>query len=197
MKKFFASISLSQIIIEFVSVIFAVLFALGINSYRESRNQKKEATNLKMAILNEFKNNQVKIDSMLVRNKEYYDYLDSLVKMDRSEVKSVQFIYNLDLLTSAAWHLVQSNSASNQIDQEFLLDAAELYQTQDFFINYASGFFQNVGALLKDQNNTSDYDTAMSLYFHMNVLMSSANGLSKGYQDFITTYNEINENQPH
>lgn len=190
MKKFVASISLSQLIIEFLSVIFAVLFALGINSYRETRNHKKEAHNLKLAILHEFKTNQIKIDSMLHNNQLYFDYLDSLVKMDRNAVKSVQLNYKLDLLTSAAWQLAQNNASSNLIDQEFLLSAAELYQTQDFFINYASGFFQNVGADLKRQHETSDYDTALSLYFHMNVLMSFSHSLSKGYADFLIKYAE-------
>ncbi|MEM8895757.1 MAG: hypothetical protein AAGC88_14335, partial [Bacteroidota bacterium] len=62
-------ISLWQIAIEFLSVVFAVLLALGLNSYKSNSDLEDEADLLSRKIIKELKKNQLELDTVLVRNK--------------------------------------------------------------------------------------------------------------------------------
>lgn len=190
MKKIFNNISPAQIIIEFISVVFAVLLALGLNSYKETKSMNSEAQKLRAAVLNEFRTNKVKIDSIILVNQDYFNYLDSLVKLDKEQVTFVQFQYDLDLLTSAAWDLTQGNQATSLLSQKFLLEAAELYQAQDFFTSFTSEMFKTVGQLIHERESTPPYNTAVTLYYNMNILMNAAKDLSYGYDTFLKDFSE-------
>ena len=55
--------ALTQIAFEFLSVVFAVLLALGLNSYKQNLDLKNEAKFLSQNILNECRSNLSKLDS--------------------------------------------------------------------------------------------------------------------------------------
>jgi hypothetical protein len=195
MKQFMNKISVPQLILEFVSVVFAVLFALVLNSRKQNADRWEDAMTIKAAILTECQKNKVKVDSILIKNEAYFNYLDSLVNLDPDDVTSVSFKYDHDLLTNAAWQLAQNNPASNQLEQDFLLDAAEIYQAQIFFSEFATTFFKNIGDYVIRQDETPPYNTALSLYFNLSVMINSSSDLSKAYNEFLNDYQEPNREE--
>ena len=169
-------------------MVFAVILALGLNSYKQSLDSESEALVLKNSIIKECQENLIKVDSMLIKNQDYADYLDSLVSLEPDEVNRVMFKYELELLTDAAWVIAQNNVAINKLDQDFLISSAEIYQSQVFFTEFSRSFFQNLGIMATKQDEIPPYSTALSLYFNISVINNGANDLKKSYQELITKY---------
>ena len=182
------NIPFGQLAMEFVSVVFAVILALGLNSYKQALDAESEAIVLKNSIIKECQENLIKVDSMLIKNQDYANYLDSLVSLDPDDVQGVKFIYEIELLTDAAWVIAQNNAAINKLDQDFLISSAEIYQTQVFFTEFSRSFFQNLGIMATQQDETPPYSTALSLYFNISVINNGANDLKQSYQELITKY---------
>lgn len=182
--------ALSQIAFEFLSILFAVLLALGLNSYKENIDANIEADIIKQSILKECKENQLKVDSMLLKNEAYYSYLDSLVSLEPDDVDGVSFAYELEFLTDAAWVIAQNNSSINNLDQEFLVSVAEIYQSQAFFTEFSRSFFENIGTYVSRQDEVPPYNTALSLYFNIDVMNSTAKSLQENYKSLFTEYSE-------
>ncbi len=186
MKK--VNISVPQLLIEFLSVVFAVLLALGLNSYKQSRDVRQSANTLRSAIISECKKNLSKIDSVLIKNRDYEAFLDSLVRLDEDKVSGLYFSYSFQLLTNGAWVITQNSSAANTIDQEFLLDAADIYHSQEFFHDFSTQFFQNVGMILSNDDQRKESNLVHSLYYNVNVMNSTASELKKDYVSFLAKY---------
>ena len=177
-----------QVVFEFTSILFAVLLALGLNAYKGNVDAKNEAEVLKRSILKECKENRIKIDSMLIKNKSYYNYLDSLVSLDPDDVSSVPFAYDLEFLTNAAWTIAQNNTAINQLDQEFLIALADIYQSQEFFTDFSLSFFKSIGEYATQQDNIPPYNTALSLYYSISVMNSNMESLREDYDMIFEEY---------
>lgn len=185
------NISFSQLIIEFISVVFAVLLALGLNAYKEAANAKKEAIKLKQAIIQECKNNLSKLDSVTVNNKAYLDYLDSLVQIGPSYTKGTfYFTFEFQHLTNGAWTIAQNNPAVNELEQQFLMDAADLYQGQEFYKSFAFSVFEKVGPMIIDYERLKAANLAQSMHYNISVLFNSISELKKGYQEFLEKYDQ-------
>lgn len=180
--------ALAQIAFEFLSIVFAVLLALGLNSYKQNSDLKNEATNIKQNVLAEFQNNLNKIESVLANNKEYTSYLDSIVSLPEEQVNSFYFNYEFELLTSSAWDVAQNSSAIGLLDDEFLLEAADLYHSQDFYEQYARNVFQSIGEAMMRRDELKESNLAMSMYYSSGVLENTANTLKLGYEDFLKKY---------
>jgi len=184
--------ALGQIVFEFVSIVFAVMLALGLNSFKQSMDAEKEASAIESSILRECSTNLVKIDSNLSKNREYADYLDSLVALNPEDVNGFYFTYDFDLLANSAWQLSQNNSITNLINAEFLMEASEIYQTQEFYQEFSQQMFQNIGMLLARKNQLNDADLALSMYYNIGVMNNTAEDLKGMYADFLNKYNPKN-----
>ncbi len=181
-------ISIPQLLIEFVSVVFAVLLALGLNSYKQRMDARQDARNIKASILTECRENLRKVDSVLKNNGEYSEYLDSLIQLDPEAVTGVAFAYNFELLTSSAWEFAQNNPAVNNIEQQFILDAADIYQALDFYTDFATSFFKNMSIFLSQQNQLREYDMALAMYYSIGTMNNSATDIQEMLNDFLEDY---------
>ncbi|MEO1254747.1 MAG: hypothetical protein AAFY41_07675, partial [Bacteroidota bacterium] len=179
---------IAQIAFEFLSILFAVLLALGLNSLKESIDSDNEANTLKVSILKECAENQLKVDSLLINNQDYFNYLDSLIRLDPDDIESIPFQYNLELLTNAAWVIAQNNSSINNLDQDFLVSVAEIYQSQEFFTEFSRSFFENFGSYLSQQDDVTPHTMAISLYFNLNVMNGTARSLQEEYRNLLTKH---------
>lgn len=188
MKKLFKKISLPQLLLEFVSVVFAVLLALGMNTYKEQKKNEVAAETLRRSIITECLNNQSKIDSVLIKNQVYHDYLDSLIKLNPEDIEGFYFAYDYELLTNSAWQIALNNPAITEIDQEFLTNAADIYQAQDFYLDFSKRVFENIGLFLSRKNELEEASLALSMYYNIGVMNNSAYSLQSEYEVFLNEY---------
>lgn len=181
-------ISIPNLIIEFVSVVFAVLLALGLNSYKQSLDNEAAAEAMKKAIISECHQNYLKTDSLITNNREYSILLDSLVQLNSEDIPHVPFFYHFELLTHGAWEAAQRGNNMQDIDPQFLLDAADIYHTQQFYTDFASSFFGNVGSFLAHQNSLDQANMALAMYYYTGVLNNSVDDLRLKYEGFLAKY---------
>ncbi|MFT6866822.1 MAG: hypothetical protein ACJA08_001660 [Cyclobacteriaceae bacterium] len=155
MKKVLKNISYTQLAVEFISVVFAVLLALGFNSYKQSLDTASEAKVLKEAILRECESNLAKIDSILIKNQEYRNFLDSIVRMEENEFQ-FYFSYEFEMLTKGAWEIAQNHNAINNLDPKFILSLSNLYNSQNFYLDHSSFVFKSVGEQLAHKKSMAE-----------------------------------------
>lgn len=182
--------ALTQIAFEFVSIVFAVLLALGLSTYKNSIDLENESLNVRQNIIKEFKTNLSKVDSVLIKNVIYTNYLDSMVRLRPEEVNSFYFDYEFELLTHSAWDIAQNNSSTSLIETQFLLDAADIYHMQNFLEGFAGNVFENIGLALMRKNELQDYNMALSVYYNVDLMNNVSRSLKESYTEFLNKYDE-------
>ena len=180
--------AIAQIAFEFLSIVFAVLLALGLNSVKQNIDAKTEADKIKKAIVNECRLNLSRVDSTTAKNKDYAEYLDSLIQLDNEDIGGFYFAYDFELLTSSAWKLSQNNLVTNNLPDTFLMEAAVIYQTQSFYQNFSEKTFQSIGALIAQQEGLEPADMALSMYYNVAVINNVAEGLRQDQKEFLNKY---------
>lgn len=177
-----------QIAFEFLSIVFAVLLALGLNSFKQNLDAEKEAEKIKNAIIREVMVNETRLDSTLIKNQDYADYLDSLVRLKPYEVKDFYFAYEFELLTNSAWQLSQNNRITTYLEEDFLMEASDIYQTQQFYQNFSEKLFQNIGQMLAQQDELKVADMGLSMYYNIGVINNTAADLLTKQRKFLTKH---------
>ncbi|MEP4534809.1 MAG: hypothetical protein ABJ004_17080 [Cyclobacteriaceae bacterium] len=188
-KKHLKNLSPAQVFIEFVSVVFAVLLALGMNSYKQSIDRKNDAQTIKKSILAECRSNLADLDTILIKNKAYSEYLDSLVRLPKADQKD-KFIFNyeFELMTRGAWNIVQNHPAVGELETDFLLDVSDLYHGQDFFMDFSTNMIKEIGPMLIEYQRLEDSDMILSMNYKVSVINTFGYNLKEKYQDLLTKY---------
>ncbi len=174
-----------QIIIEFISVVFAVLLALGLNSYKQSSDLEDEAELLKTKILRECQQNMLELDTVLRDNLEFKAYIDSLRDAeDTPETFNISIAS--ELLTRSAWEFTTSSRSFSYLDEDFLEEAALVYERQDYYMLISNQMFQNMGEMIMSDPEPRA-TLSISNYYLLN-LNASAENLLDNYRDFLEQY---------
>ncbi len=180
--------AIAQIAFEFISIVFAVMLALGLNSFKQNIDAEIEAEKIKNSIIRECKLNLTKVDSTLKKNEAYASYPDSLVRIEPNKVEGFYFAYEFELLTNSAWKLSQNNNVTNNLEDNFLIAAADIYQTQSFYQEFSEQMFQNIGLLLARQSELEPGDLALSMYYDIGVINNTAEDLKGNFKEFLSQY---------
>lgn len=176
-----------QIIFEFISIVFAVMLALGLNSYKQNLDLKSESALLTEKILIECERNFQEIDSVIIINEGYLTYLDSLRQIDDIEkVSSFQISFASELMTSSAWKFTQASNAYTFIDPEFLNEATILYEQQDYYMLISNQMFQNLGEMLI--NDLKSEVMVNTSYYYMSNMLATTRDLKQTYQEFLARF---------
>lgn len=179
-KKAFA-----QIAFEFLSIVFAVLLALGLNTFKQSLDLQSEAELLKRKIIQECNHNQLELDTVIIRNTEFKEYLDSLQALDEI-VEDFSIGIASELLTKSAWNFTQASKSFSYLDEDFLNDAATVYEIQEYYMLISNQMFQNFGQMILEDPEI-DQSISISSYYLSN-LNATANSLNNAYTQFLTKH---------
>lgn len=180
-------ISFWPLLIEFLSVVFAVLLALGLNSYKQTQDLKKESETLTSKILAECSRNMSALDSVNVQNREYLQYLDSLLASEH-EIKGFRIDISGELLHSSTWKYTQNSPAFNYIDGELLNDATEVYELQDYYMNISSQMIQNIGEFQLRSNVVETETLLKTCRYYIRNIVSAGDQLEETYEKILTDY---------
>ncbi len=185
--------SLWQIVFEFLSIVFAVLLALGLNSYKENMDLKTESEVLSEKIILECKRNLNKLDSVILQNQEFMTYLDSL--REQEVVDGFGFNFSNDLLSASAWKFTQVSRSFQLMDQEFLDDATELYEVQNYYMTISNQMFQNLGEMLMKINSVDPKTMVITSHYYLSNILNAASQLQTTYRDFLEKYQKTQVSQ--
>ncbi|MEP5612350.1 MAG: hypothetical protein ABJP45_08870 [Cyclobacteriaceae bacterium] len=182
--------SLWQVVFEFLSIVFAVLLALGLNSYKQNQDLKAESEVLSNKILSECQKNLSNLDTVLTQNKEFMIYLDSLREL-KDEVDGFGLDFSNDLLSSSAWKFTQASHSFQLMDQEFLDDATELYEIQSFYMEISNDMFRNLGEVILRADDLKTRTMISTLHYYLRNIVNVADDLKENYEDFIAKYQDL------
>ena len=178
--------TISQIAFEFLSIVFAVLLALGLNSYKQNLDLENEAELLTGNIILECKENLQKLDSTLEINQAFKLYIDSLLQAE--EIRGFHFSYNNELLSSISWNFTKASKSFPYMDQGFLNDAAEVYEHQAYYMENSNQMFEHLGNIIIQIDNIKPRTLARTGDYYLSNLIGAAEELKTFYEEFLKKY---------
>jgi len=176
------------LLLEFISVVFAVLLALALNSYKETIDTRKRAESLKISIYEECKRNKVKIDSIIINNKAYINFLDSIIRVEDKENVRFYFDFSFELLDRSVWNMAQNSDAFDQMDKDFTFKVSGIYENQRFLYDFSSEVFIEIGTMLKEMSTLKTSDMALSTYFYVYTINHTSLELQEDLIEFLEEY---------
>jgi len=179
------------IIREVLSVVFAVLLALGINNYWQERSNKVMGEKSLISIASEIQTNLYELDTSLV---ELNVELDSLVKskerIENEESSRVTLGYSHPILTDNAWTTSNITQAVLYIEPEVIMDIADLYTMQEMFEDFGLSYFKLFSSL-EFNKKENELTVLKSNIRQVQMSMSLGNQLQEAYRDFFEDHREI------
>ena len=183
--------ALSQIAFEFLSIVFAVLLALGLNSYKQNLDLRNEGKLLTKNLLTECQANLDKLNISIEENEGFKSFLDSLVLAE--EVRGFHFSFSNELLSSIAWNFTKESKAFQQMDSEFLIRAAEVYENQVYYMNNANQMFEYIGSMILEVDNKTPRTLAKTGQYYLDNLIGASYELRKDYESILKDFNNLSK----
>lgn len=181
--------NIGKIAVEFVSVVFAVLLALGLNHWRENTINEQLATDSYQRIKNEINDNVAELDSSLV---EFDQYLEQIAKekvlLDSlaDDYKGVNWEYAHPVLSIDAWKAATITNAVLNMDPDLVEDLADVYAIQEMYMEFGFNFFDRVAEMARFKDEPRILIEIIQT--HYSISKSIAQSLRNGYQDFLDEY---------
>lgn len=182
--------TLKKISIEIASVVFAVLLALGLNHWREDRNDKVLAEKALQNIIIEIKSNIKNIESDVNEYEVIHDTLTSRKKnIKKGIISDMSFSYNHPILSKSAWQMANTTGAIKDMDIDIMMDLSDLYTFQDIFQKNGFEYFSAFTSLdaQKKENEVAFLDSFIK---QLSIMKSWGDGLSMGYREFLIEHEE-------
>lgn len=126
------------VLVEFASVVFAVLLALGVNAWWQARQDARLAEETTRAIAGEIRRNREELLGGMDAEDQarLLEGLGAAIESFRrgEEPGEVAVNWDVALLSSAAWETARLTGATRDMPLERVVDLAELYELQRFYL---------------------------------------------------------------
>lgn len=180
-------LSFWPLFLEFISVVFAVLLALGLNSYKQTHDLKKESDTLSKKIIAECTRNLEELDSVNIDNNKYLAYLDSIL-VSNEDIRSFRIDINGELLNSSAWKYTQNSPAFNHIDNQLLDKATQVYELQEYYMKVSGQMFETIGQMQMFSDNIESNTLLKTCHYYTRNVVSAGEQLEKAYEEILADH---------
>lgn len=178
-----------KILIEVVSVVFAVLLALGLNHWRESNAEKELAERALKNVVIEIRDN---IETLENDADDYVARIDTLKitrkRMEAGEVDDFDFGYTCPVLSNSAWKVANSTAAVKDMNLEIVMNLSEIYIFQDMFQDNGFSFFKIVSSPGFQEGNRMTGLRSLSTQLVISQQFSIS--LKEAYEEFLEEYKD-------
>lgn len=178
---------LPELLIETVSVIFAVLLALMINQWQKNKDNDELLLRSLMGITTELENNLKDMQDNVPKHERVLQQLDEGINALKSKKDGVTVdtsVYYV-LFSASAWEAAKLSGAINQMKFEWIDKLSETYRLQALYENLQS---QLVLQMSSSHGDTGDDDDRQALRimnqskYQVSVLLSVNQALITFYQ---------------
>jgi cell division protein ZapA (FtsZ GTPase activity inhibitor) len=140
---------LPELLLEAVSVVFAVLLALAVDEWRETRSRNALAARARASILEEIRSNDSKLRNTRDSNRALLQRIEeTLSRVERREPEiSLEFNFKIALLSSAAWQTAQMTQAANLLDFDWLRGVSNAYELQGIYLTSQSAVVDRISGI--------------------------------------------------
>jgi len=139
---------LPELLLEAASVVFAVLLALAVDEWHETRSQTALAERARAGILEEIRINQTELRNIRDNNRALLKRIeDTRSRLEQKQNAALQFHFEIALLSSAAWNTAQMTQAANYLDFEWLRRVSNVYELQDLYVTSQSAVVDRLSGI--------------------------------------------------
>ncbi len=181
----FSSTKFNRIVIEVISVMFAVLVALGVDQWWEDRENFELAVKMQAGIESEIQKNLTEIKRTHDNYSSTYDTLQLYLGEAEISLEDFSIGFELAILTSATWNTAQMLRAIHYMDYEWIINVATQYELQSIYLESQKQFLDVMGRLAEEGISENPKKLFRSLVGRMMVIIPLQEGLIEGYTDLL------------
>lgn len=137
---------LPELILEAASVVFAVLLALAVDQWRDTRAEQRHAERAQAAIVHELRSNASEVEEMLGRNRLGVERLRAAIAAAESG-DQLELNYQLAELSSAAWESARLTGAASELELDWLIEVARIYELQELYADGQRQIVERIATL--------------------------------------------------
>lgn len=139
---------LPELLLEAASVVFAVLLALAVDEWRETRSREALADHARLSILEEIRSNQTELRNTRDNNRALLQRIEqALPRVMEQRETSLEFNFEIALLSSAAWNTAQTTQAANHLDFDWVKRVAKIYELQGLYLTSQSAVVDRISGI--------------------------------------------------
>lgn len=168
---------LPELLLEAVSVVFAVLVALGVDEWRQDRENLRLAQRALSGIEAEIRGNLGELDGAREANQAMLEQLEAVLGSEGPQSFGIQFEYAL--LSSAAWQTSQVTQAIHFVDYGLVQRVARVYDLQTLFVEGQRGLVEQLSVGLGPDSPVAP------LQRRLEVLGLLEAGLTESYREIL------------
>lgn len=145
-----SGVSMTRLLAEVFSVVFAVLVALALDEWWEDREDAANAAASLVAIAEEMRENRDELtDDNALAVEAMMENLDTAIAfLDRGErPEGASINWDLALLSSAAWETAQLNRATTFMELNRVVELAQVYEFQRYYSRIQDDLFDSISGL--------------------------------------------------
>ena len=141
----------SRLLFEFLSIVVGVLLALGVNEWREDRNDRRRARQALINITREIEANLAHLSEVHRNNSAYMAALEK-VPQEPVPSRSFQAAWGLQ---STAWEAARDSGALSNVEYSTVLAISQVYQFQGTYLDLMRRLFeaQTLALLLGEESD--------------------------------------------
>ena len=147
---------LPELLLEAGSVVFAVLLALGVDEWRERRDQEALAERARASILEEVRANREELRGTLEPNRALLRKIEAALprlaedpgaRIEEGSDVQLAITYQVALLSSASWRTAQMTQAAHFLDFDWVTRVSRVYDQQDLYLTNQSGVVELISSM--------------------------------------------------
>ena len=161
-----------MLMIQILSIIFSILLALGLNDWKESRNNKQLALTTLRNLKDELGNNRKAIEAALRDQRIFMRSLENGVSQLNSGKEKALALPEINLpdVLTTAWETALVTKAMVYIDYDVILKLSEIYLQQKWLASLEDKVFQTILSPYSYEKKNSG-NLAKSLYASLKNIM--------------------------
>ena len=148
---------LPELLLEAASVVFAVLLALAVDEWRETRSREALAARARAGILEEIRLNETELRNTRDNNRALLQSVEEgLTRLEQKRDTALQFHFEIALLSSAAWNTAQMTQAANYLDFDWQRRVSDVYELQSLYVTSQSAVVDRLSGISEILGNGND-----------------------------------------
>ena len=151
-----------RVIFEFLSIVVAVVLAMGLTEWRQEVLNKKQAEKSYKSIVEEVRSNYNNLLPDSTTMADLITKIDNWLEADKEARDTIgSFDYELNLLNKSAWEVAKLNASMTYIDHDRLQGVSLVYEFHEFYGITGREVFDALTELMKIDRESEAYEGAM------------------------------------
>lgn len=125
-----------------------MLLALAVDEWRETKSRDALAARARASILEEIRGNESELRNTRDNNRALLQRIEeTLPRIKQEPETSLEFNFQIALLSSASWHTAQMTQAASFLDFDWLRRVSNVYELQELYATSQSAVVDRLSGI--------------------------------------------------